>query len=124
MIEETEGTFDVFGGLAGKEIVTTLEAGCVGLIPAPDCVDVHVRIYEAVQRGDSAAAEGLYGSVLPLITFVNSSVEHYLCYGKRLVAQRIGLKGFHPRTPSLPPTDFGMQTLARLATGLGRLGSA
>jgi 4-hydroxy-tetrahydrodipicolinate synthase len=123
MIEETEGAFDVFGGLAGKEIVTTLEAGCVGLIPAPDCVDVHVRIYEAIRRGDIASAEELYRGVLPLITFVNSSVEHYLCYGKRLVARRIGLEGFHPRTPCLPPTDFGMQTLARLAAGLGSLGS-
>lgn len=124
MIEETNGAFDVFGGLAGKEIVTTLEAGCVGLIPAPDCVDVHVGIYQAIKRGDTAAAEELYRRVLPLITFVNSSVEHYLCYGKRLVAQRIGLDTVHARTPSLPPTDFGMQTLARLAAGLGPLGSA
>lgn len=122
MIEETEGALDVFGGLAGKEIVTTLEAGCVGLIPAPDCVDVHVRIYEAMRQGDRAAAEELYRGILPLITFVNASVEHYLCYGKRLVARRIGLDAVHPRGPALPATDFGEATLARLSAGLGPLG--
>jgi 2-keto-3-deoxy-L-arabinonate dehydratase len=122
MIEETEGAFDVFGGLAGKEITGTLEAGCVGLIPAPDCVDVHVRIFEAMRRGDNEAAGDLYRKVLPLITFVNASVEHYLCYGKLLVARRIGLPGMHPRTPALPPTAFGEAMLDRLAAGLGPLG--
>jgi 2-keto-3-deoxy-L-arabinonate dehydratase len=122
MIEETEGAFDVFGGLAGKEVVTTLAAGCVGLIPAPDCVDIHVRIYEAIRRGDTPAAEELYRGVLPLITFVNASVEHYLCYGKLLVARRIGLETSHPRGPALPPTAFGKEVLERLSAGLGPLG--
>jgi 4-hydroxy-tetrahydrodipicolinate synthase len=124
MIEETEGAFDVFGGLAGKEIVTSLEAGCVGLIPAPDCIDMHVRIYEHIRAGDLAAAEAAYREILPLITFVNASVEHYLCYGKRLVARRIGLDSFHPRLPALAPTEFGERTLARLAGPLGPLGKA
>lgn len=121
MIEETEGAFDVFGGLAGKEIVGNLEAGCVGLIPAPDVVDVHVCIFAAMRAGDRATADRLYAGVLPLITFVNASVEHYLCYGKRLVARRTGLGEVHPRCPAMLPTPFGEAVLARLSAGLGPL---
>ena len=125
MIEATEGALDVFGGLAGKEITTSLRAGCVGLIPAPDCVDVHVRIFEAMRAGGAAGeeeAERLYREVLPLITFVNASVEQYLCYGKRLVARRLGVEAFHPRAPAVQPTPFGEAIVARYAAGLGPLG--
>lgn len=122
MIEATEGALDVFAGLAGKEITGSLRAGCVGLIPAPDCVDVHVRIFELMRSGDEAEAERLYREVLPLITFVNASVEQYLCYGKRLIARRLGLGEVHPRAPAVQPTPFGESVVARYAAGLGPLG--
>src|SRR5438552_4039888 len=34
-IEETDGAYDVFCGLAGKEMPMSLKAGCVGCVPAP-----------------------------------------------------------------------------------------
>jgi dihydrodipicolinate synthase/N-acetylneuraminate lyase len=124
MIEATAGRADVFGGLAGKEITNLLRAGCIGVIPAPDCVDVHVRIYELMTRGDEAEAERLYKEILPLITFINASVEQYLCYGKRLVASRLGLAEFHPRPPAIQPTAFGTAVVERYAAALGPLGAA
>jgi 4-hydroxy-tetrahydrodipicolinate synthase len=123
MIEATAGRADVFGGLAGKEITSLLRAGCVGVIPAPDCVDVHVRIYQAMANGDEGEAERLYKQILPLITFVNASVEQYLCYGKRLVAKRLGLGEVHPRAPAIRPTAFGEAVALRYAAGLGPLGA-
>ncbi len=122
MIEATEGRLDCFGGLAGKEITSLLRAGCVGCIPAPDCVDVHVRIFEAMEAGDEALAERLYRDILPLITFVNSSVEGYLCYGKRLVARRLGLGDVHPRCPAIEPEPQGTEIVERYAAALGPLG--
>jgi len=122
MIEAVADKADVFGGLAGKEITNLLRAGCVGVIPAPDCVDVHVRIFELMARGEEAEAERLYREILPLITFVNASVEQYLCYGKRLVARRLGLAECHPRAPAIHPTAFGVAVALRYAAGLGPLG--
>ena len=123
MIAAVAGKADVFGGLAGKEITNLLRAGCVGVIPAPDCVDVQVRIFELMARGDEAEAERLYKEILPLITFVNASVEQYLCYGKRLVARRLGLAVVHARAPAIQPTAFGAAVVERYAAGLGPLGA-
>lgn len=122
MIEDTDGAFDVFSGLAGKEITNCLRAGCVGMIPAPDVVDVHVQIYEAMVSGQEELAEELYRNILPLITFVNGSVEQYLCYGKRLVAKRLGLQEVHARMPSVQPTDFGQGIVDRYAASLPAFG--
>ena len=118
LIRALEGAVDVFGGLAGKEAPNLYRAGCVGLIPAPDVIDVHVHIFEAFDRGDEAAGERLHAGILPLITFVNASVEQYLCYGKRLVARRLGLAQVHPRAPSILPDPFGEAVVERYARGL------
>lgn len=118
MIEALEGTVDTFGGLAGKEAPGLYRAGCVGLIPAPDVVDVHVRIYEAFARGDEDGADRHYRAVLPLITFVNASVGQYLCYGKRLVAERMGLGPVFDRAPAVPPDPFGVAMVERYARDL------
>ena len=66
-------------------------------------------------------AERLYRSILPLITFLMSSIENFLCYGKRLTARRLGFPEVHARMPSQQPTPFGMEMLARLSKELGPL---
>ena len=121
MIAATEGKLAVFNGRGGLELTDILRAGCAGLIPAPECVDVQVRIYEAMRAGDEAAADVLYREILPLITFLMQSIESFLCYGKRLLARRLGLGEVHVRAPALPPTDFGLACLERHAAGLGPL---
>jgi 4-hydroxy-tetrahydrodipicolinate synthase len=121
LIEDTEGVFRVFNGRGGLELTDNLRAGCVGMIPAPECFDVQVKVYEAMKRGDEAEAERLYRSILPLITFLMSSIENFLCYGKRLTARRLGIAEVHARQPSQAPTPFGLEMLARLSTELGPL---
>jgi 2-keto-3-deoxy-L-arabinonate dehydratase len=122
-IEATDGALRVFNGRGGLELVDCLRAGCAGMIPAPECFDVQVRIFELMRTlrpEDEAEAERLYASVLPLITFLMSSIEQFLCYGKRLTARRLGLGEVHDRAPALRPTPFGLACLERLArTGLG-----
>lgn len=118
MIETLDGAVDVFGGLAGKEAPSLYRAGCVGLIPAPEVVDVHVQIFEAFERSDEAEGERLHAGILPLINFVNASVEQYLCYGKRLVARRLGLPEVHPRAPAVRPDRFGEAVVERYASAL------
>jgi 4-hydroxy-tetrahydrodipicolinate synthase len=121
VIEETEGRLAVFNGRGGLELPDNLRAGCAGLIPAPECHDVQVRIYEAMRAGREEEAEGLYREILPLIVFLMQSVETFLCYGKRVTARRLGLGPVHDRAPSLPPTEFGLACATRLAATLGPL---
>lgn len=121
LIEETDGVFRVFNGRGGLELPDNLRAGCVGLIPAPECFEVQVAIYEAMRRGDEAEAERLYRTILPLITFLMTSIENFLCYGKRLTARRLGIAEVHSRQPSQAPTAFGLEMLARLSKELGPL---
>ena len=109
---------EVFNGRGGLELPDNLRAGCAGLIPAPDCFEAQIAIYEAMRRGDEAAAEQRYGEILPAIVFVMQSIDHLLCYGKRLTAARLGLEVFD-RDPGLLPTAFGEAAVARFARALG-----
>lgn len=122
LIEDTEGAFRVLNGRGGLELPDSLRAGCVGLIPAPECFDVQVRIYERMRTGrpeDEAEAERLYRQILPLIVFLMQSIEHFLCYGKRITARRLGLGPVHDRPPAQRPTPFGLASAERHAAHLG-----
>jgi 4-hydroxy-tetrahydrodipicolinate synthase len=127
LIEETEGAFRVLNGRGGLELPDNLRAGCVGLIPAPECFDVQVRIYELMRTGrpdDQAEAERLYRGILPLLVFLMQSIENFLCYGKRLTARRLGLGEVHDRLPAQPPTAFGLAVAERYGADLGPYGAS
>lgn len=115
---ETGDQLAIFNGRGGLELPDNLRAGCAGLIPAPDCFEAQVAIYAAMRRGDEAEAERLYRSILPAIVFVMQSVDHLICYGKRLVAARMGIEVFD-RAPGLLPNPFGEAAVARFAAELG-----
>lgn len=116
--EQTDGKLAIFNGRGGLELPDNLRAGCAGLIPAPDCFEAQVRIYNAMRAGDEASAERLYREILPSIVFVMQSVDHLICYGKRLLAARMGLV-VHDRAPGLAPNAFGEAAVARFAAALG-----
>lgn len=117
-IEALGGEVGTFNGRGGLELPDVLRAGCAGLIPAPDSFDVQVRIYEALQRGDDAEADLLYGEILPLIVFLMQSIDQFLCYGKRLTARRLGLGRVFDREPCQKPTALGLACLERWSRSL------
>lgn len=118
-IEAVGSALQVFNGRGGLEFPDNLRAGCAGLIPAPDAVDRLVPLYEAFRRGDEADAERIYAEVLPCITFVMQSIATLLCYGKRIVAWRLGVDTVYDRQPALAPTRFGLECAKRYADQLG-----
>jgi len=122
VVARTGGRLAVLNGRGGLELPDNLRAGAAGMIPAPDCFDVQVRIWEAMVAGQEAEAERLYASILPAIVFAMQGVGHLVCYGKRLVAARLGLGVVHDRAPAAVPTAFGEACVARFAAGLGRYG--
>lgn len=124
MIEETDGVFDVFNGLGGRELPSSLRAGCIGTIPAPDVFDVQARIYDLLREGSAesaAQAEALHRDILPLLTFTQANPAQYLCYGKLLFARRLGLAEVHHRTPAVQPNAFGLEVLEQYSRDLGAL---
>lgn len=121
VIEETAGEVAVFNGRGGLELTDNLRAGCAGMIPAPECVDVQVRIFDLMATGipeDAVEAEQLYREILPLVVFVMQSVDTLLCYGKRVAARRLGLGEVYDRAAALSPTPFGLAAAERHAAGL------
>ena len=85
---------------------------------------MQARIFELMQTGgsaDDAEAERLYTALAPLILFLMQSVDQFLCYGKRLTAERLGLGRVHDRAPAQAPSAFGLECLARHAKVLDRL---
>lgn len=124
LIELTEGRMAVFQGRGGMELTDVLRAGCVGMIPSVESCHVQSKIFGLMQTGraeDEREAEHLYAELAPLIIFLMQSVDQFLCYGKRLTAQRLGLGAVHDRQPAQAPTAFGLACLARHAEVLDRL---
>lgn len=126
LVEDTEGAFDVFGGMAGIQLPDTLRAGAVGMIPASDLFDPQIKIFDLFAKGDAdsiAEAERIHRELLPLVVFMMTSVENFVCYGKRLLAERLGLgiEAGRGRSPCQPPTAFGIEVMRHWAKQLGPL---
>jgi 4-hydroxy-tetrahydrodipicolinate synthase len=117
-IESLRGEVAVFNGRGGLELPDCLRAGCAGMIPAPECFDVQVRVFEAVRRGHDEEAERLYGEILPLVVFTMQSIDQFLCYGKRVTARRLGLGEVFDREPCQRPTPLGLAVATRRSAGL------
>ena len=77
-----------------------------------------MKIYNAMKDGDETKAEQLYRDILPAIVFVMQSVDHLICYGKRIVAARMGIEVFD-RAPGLLPNQFGLEVVRRFSASLG-----
>ena len=74
-----------------------------------------------------AEAERLYGEILPAIVFVMASIEHLVCYGKRLVAARMGVAAFYAARAYQPVwvaknglTEAGRAVLGQLERACAR----
>jgi 4-hydroxy-tetrahydrodipicolinate synthase len=120
VIERAPG-LAVFNGRGGLELIDNLRAGCAGMIVAPDTSDYQQRTWQAFKRGDEREAEAIYARMLPAVVFIMQSLEHLICYGKRIAAARLGLREVHDRQPALAPTPFGLACVARFARELGPL---
>ncbi len=124
LIAGTDGKLAVFGGHGGIEFLSILRAGAAGLIPAPDCLPIQVKIYELFRNGSPEAlaeAERLHKELLPLIVYMIRSIPALLCYGKRLMAERLGLREVTDRAPAITPTEFGLLEMRKLLRDLERL---
>lgn len=122
LAEEAGGAFTLFNGRNGIELLDSLRHGCAGLIPGVEACDVESRIYDLHSAGRTDEADREFREILPLLHFLMHTIDHLLCYGKRLAARRIGLAEVHDRGPAQAPHPVGMAILDHWSRDLGRLG--
>jgi 2-keto-3-deoxy-L-arabinonate dehydratase len=118
LIKLSGSDFKVFNGRAGLELIDCLDVGCTGFLLAPDLVDYNPRIMRLYDAGEHAAAAHAYSRILPAIQFTIQSIEHLICYGKRLFAMRAGIDVFD-RAPALRPDRRHLAELEAHFVGLG-----
>ena len=124
LIEDVDGMLDVFNGRDGIEMLDSMRAGAVGVIPGGEAFDVLARAFDHMASGSPtgiAEAERLYAKVLPLLIFLMESMDTFLVYGKPVLGHRLGIAETSPRPPSTPPTAFGLEVAKRYAEALGKL---
>lgn len=109
--------FQVFNGRGGLDMIACLDAGCDGFLLAPDLVDYSAAVMRLYDSGEQVKALRLHQQVLPAISFVMRSLEHLVCYGKRLFARRAGLEVFD-RAPAIRPEPAELARLEELLAGL------
>jgi len=117
VLDSVEGSVDAFGGHGGLEFISLIRSGGAGLIPAPDCLAIQVAMFDALTSGDEAAVQragALHQAILPLVVFMTRSIPGLLVYGKRLMAERLGLEQVFDREGLPAPTAFGLSEMRRL----------
>ena len=120
IIERNGDQLAVFNGRAGLELTDNLRAGCSGMIPGMDSFDLQARCFDSMRNGDEVGADALYAVALPAIVFAMQSIDHLICYGKRMAARRLGIERVFDRSPGMLPTSFGNDCACRYADALGR----
>ncbi len=108
----------VMNGRGGLELTDSLRAGAKGFVLAPDAVDYSKKAFDSWMSGDSEWAERIYSTVLPSIVFAMQSLEHLICYGKRIFGKRTGIE-IYDRSPALLPNEFGLRAVDYWARYLG-----
>ncbi|MGL4239095.1 dihydrodipicolinate synthase family protein [Tabrizicola sp.] len=104
----------VLNGRGGLEMTDCLRAGVEGFIVAPDVLPGVLRCWRAWSAGDLAGAEAAYADFLPAALFGMQSLEHLICYGKRIFGRRAGIP-IHDRAPAMRPTAFGLSLVRHWA---------
>jgi 4-hydroxy-tetrahydrodipicolinate synthase len=122
--EATGGRFTLFNGRAGVEMVESLKAGAVGIIPGGECYDRLAKIYNQVcssNPNEQRSGIVLYQELLPLLIMLMDSIDTFLTHAKPLLCQRLAIAESGIRSPSSTPTEFGQQVVRQYAEYLGPL---
>ena len=120
--DNMQNTMTILNGRGGLEMTDCLRLGVDGFVLAPDVIDFSKRVYDHWQQGDVEAAENLYSQTLPAIVFMMQSIEHLICYGKRIFGMRAGMT-IHDRAPAVTPTKAGLDLSRHWAERLETFGS-
>jgi 4-hydroxy-tetrahydrodipicolinate synthase len=77
-----------FVGYAGLQMIDAHRRGAVGVQPGCSFVELYLRVWDALERGDEAAALGLHGRMLPWVSYWMQNVELIVAAEKEISARR------------------------------------
>ena len=94
----------IFGGGHGRWMMSEMERGSSGFMPAAQTLDLYVKTWDAFQAGDRAEARRLYNAHLPLI---NQLIMVGLQVCKEVLVRRGVFENNLMRTPGAVQMDEG-----------------
>ena len=92
----------VMGGMAGRYLIEEYRRGACGTMPACEAIDVHVQVWNALERGDEVAARELHCRLLPLLTY--EAMYSFTVY-KEVLVRRGVIASATTRMPGVAPLD-------------------
>jgi 4-hydroxy-tetrahydrodipicolinate synthase len=92
----------VFGGALGRWMISEMCRGACGFMPAAECVDVYVQIWNAFEANGEAGAREIFNRLLPLINF-EMLLGMQVC--KEVLVRRGVLQTALMRKPGCIPLD-------------------
>lgn len=73
----------IMGGVAGRYLFDEYRRGARGFMPACEVTDVHVQIWDALERGNETGARRLFERLLPVLNFESRGGGVYKSVMKR-----------------------------------------
>jgi 4-hydroxy-tetrahydrodipicolinate synthase len=92
----------IFGGAHGRWMLSEMDRGATGFMPAAHVVDVYAQVWDAFQSGDKPGARQIFNRLLPLI---NLTWLLGLRVCKEVLKRRGVFQTTHMRSPSAPVLD-------------------
>jgi len=92
----------IFGGAHGRWMLSEMERGATGFMPAAHVVDIYTQVWDAHQAGDKERSRQIFNRLLPLINFT-------WLLGLRVCKEVLKRRGIfqttHMRNPTAPDLD-------------------
>jgi 2-keto-3-deoxy-L-arabinonate dehydratase len=118
VLQQANGNIALFGGLNGNFLIEELDRGSVGVMPGSDLCGPFLRLWNAYQAGDRAAARSEFQKILPLIRY-----ELQPGLGVSVMKLNLQARGIIDCAAVRPPTKtvdaIGVKEAAELREELG-----
>lgn len=92
----------VMGGMGGRFLLEEYRRGACGTMPASEVTDVHVLVWNALERGDAIEARRLHTLLLPMLNY--EALYTHAIYKEILVRRGI-IDSARSRVPGAPVLD-------------------
>ena len=114
LLERTDGDVDVLVGSAGQWMLDVFDRGAVGVIPGGGLHEHYLQIHDHLSSGEMELATELHSELVPLLNHIGQSMEMFIHYEKRMLADRGLIEHPHCRAPAFSPDPYYDRVFERL----------